>query len=70
MRNLLFSSIATLALRSYLNILKFSSMLGHESGILKCSSGMLKFILIIRYLNLAVVIFFNISENKKQEKHL
>ena len=56
MRNLLFSSMATLALRSYLNILKFSSMLGHEFGILKCSSGMLKFILIIRYLKLAVVI--------------
>ena len=55
MRNLLFSSMATLALRSYLNILKFSSMLGHEFGILKCSYGMLKFILIIRYLKLAKV---------------
>ena len=55
MRNLLFSSMATLALRSYLNILKLSSMLGHEFGILKCSYGILEFILIIRYLKLAKV---------------
>ena len=53
MRNLLFSSMATLALRSYLNILKFSSMLGHEFGILKCSYGILEFILLIRYSKLA-----------------
>ena len=66
MRNLLFSSMATLALRSYLNILKFSSMLGHEFGILKCSYGILESILIIRYLKLAkqvwsyVCIYFNV----------
>ena len=62
MRNLLFSSMATLALRSYLNILKFSSMLGHEIGILKCSYGMLELIQIIRYLRLALIIsIFNKS---------
>ena len=57
MRNLLFSSMATLALRSYLNILKFSSMLGHEFGILKCSHGILEFILIIRYLRFAICMY-------------
>ena len=57
MRNLLFSSMATLTLRSYLNILKSSSMLGHEFGILECSYGILEFILIIRYLRFAICMY-------------